>query len=239
MPVLSALVFLATIGAPPKPEPTPGPTMRMKTFQFVALKTAPRPPAMTVEARDQMMKEHLAFLESGWTRGDFLAVGPVGKNVGGWEGLIITRPDYANDEIGKLMATEPSVKGGLHRADAYTLWTVSEAFQSHDKFMDLETVWLGILRRPKDAPVWTQEQSERGQEGHIANINAMAKAGKLYAAGPFERAGDMRGIFVLRYDKEEKVRELFKNDPFISAGILKVELIPWQVQKGVFKKLKV
>lgn len=65
------------------------------------------------------------------------------------------------------------------------------------------------------------------QEGHMANINSMAEAGKLCIAGPFGDDGNWRGIFILNVKTQEEAKALLEKDPAIAAGRLKYEMHPW------------
>ena len=55
------------------------------------------------------------------------------------------------------------------------------------------------------------------QEGHMANINKLAKEGKLILAGPFLDEGNMRGIFVFDAATEDEVKKLTDSDPAIKG----------------------
>ncbi|WP_207492688.1 YciI family protein [Aridibaculum aurantiacum] len=74
------------------------------------------------------------------------------------------------------------------------------------------------------------------QRGHMANMDSMAKAGKLLVAGPFGDDGNWRGIFIIDADTKEEVEQLLKKDPAIAAGRLDYEIHPWWTAKNsVFK----
>ncbi|HLU66874.1 MAG TPA: YciI family protein [Kofleriaceae bacterium] len=76
--------------------------------------------------------------------------------------------------------------------------------------------YLAILRR---GPAWTAEQSEETRrlgEGHMANIERLAREGTLVLAGPFldsEGGGDLAGIFVLEVPSLEAARAALASDP--------------------------
>lgn len=74
------------------------------------------------------------------------------------------------------------------------------------------------------------------QEGHMANINKMAKSEKLQIAGPFGDDGNWRGIFIFDVATEEEVKELLKDDPAIQAGRLAYEIHPWWSMPGACLK---
>ena len=70
------------------------------------------------------------------------------------------------------------------------------------------------------------------QEGHMANINRMAKEGKLAIAGPFGDNGDWRGIFIFDMKNMEDVKKEVEQDPAIQAGRLAYEIHPWWAGRG-------
>jgi uncharacterized protein YciI len=85
-------------------------------------------------------------------------------------------------------------------------------------------------------PKWTAENTpeiQKIQEGHMANINKMARAGKLFAAGPILDGGDMRGIFIFRAASIDEAKALAAEDPAIKAERLKLEILPWFGSKGI------
>ncbi len=103
---------------------------------------------------------------------------------------------------------------------------------------DLDQYQFGLLKR---GPKWTAEstpETQKIQEGHMANINKMAKAGKLLAAGPMGGNGDLRGIFIFKVASQEEARALAADDPAIQAGRLTLELLDWYGPKGIGAKLQ-
>ena len=75
-------------------------------------------------------------------------------------------------------------------------------------------------------------ETMRIQEGHMANIERLAKEGKLIVAGPFLDDKDLRGIFIFDLESEEEVKALVETDPAIIAGRLRYEIHPWMTAKG-------
>jgi uncharacterized protein YciI len=98
---------------------------------------------------------------------------------------------------------------------------------------DTEQYQFGLLTR---GPKWTAENTpeiQKIQEGHMANINKMARLGKLMAAGPVADNGDLRGIFIFRAASIDEARALAAEDPAIKAQRLKLEILPWLGSKGI------
>lgn len=64
--------------------------------------------------------------------------------------------------------------------------------------------------------------------GHMANIQRLAKEGKLTVAGPLQsNERSYRGIFIFNVRTVDEARELVKTDPAIKAGIFETELYGW------------
>ena len=73
------------------------------------------------------------------------------------------------------------------------------------------------------------------QRAHRANINRMAKEGKLVLAGPFMDDGELRGIYIFDVKTIEEAKELTKTDPAIKAGRLVMEMHPWYGSAAVMQ----
>jgi uncharacterized protein YciI len=94
-----------------------------------------------------------------------------------------------------------------------------------------------LLRR---GPSWTAEKTPETQkifEGHMANIQAMGKAGKLVLAGPFDAPADDKaayaGLFVLDVASEAEAHALLAGDPAVASGRFTVELRTWFGPAGI------
>ncbi len=94
-----------------------------------------------------------------------------------------------------------------------------------------------LLRR---GPAWSAEstpESKRLFDGHMANIKAMAKAGELVLAGPFEtpqtETDGLAGLFVFDATTVEEVTPLLARDPAIAAGRLVPHLTLWYGPVGL------
>jgi uncharacterized protein YciI len=71
------------------------------------------------------------------------------------------------------------------------------------------------------------QEAQKLQAAHRANINRLAKEGKLVLAGPFADDGALRGIYVFDVATVAEAEALTKTDPAIQAGQLEMELHPW------------
>jgi uncharacterized protein YciI len=65
--------------------------------------------------------------------------------------------------------------------------------------------------------------------GHMANIQRLAKAGKLAIAGPFMdgKGSDWRGLYVFGVEDIEEAKALVATDPVIIHGEMVAEYHQW------------
>jgi uncharacterized protein YciI len=70
------------------------------------------------------------------------------------------------------------------------------------------------------------------QRSHLLHLDAMAKAGKLAAAGPILEPGPIAGLFVFLVDGAE-ADQLVAADPLAKSGKLVPERHAWIVEEGV------
>ncbi|MES2701269.1 MAG: YciI family protein [Bacteroidota bacterium] len=93
-----------------------------------------------------------------------------------------------------------------------------------------------LIKGPRRDEVKDTAAINRLQEGHMANMDRMAKMGKLMTAGPFGDDGNWRGIFILDCETEQEAKDLLATDPMIKAGRLAYEMHPWwTAMNAVFK----
>lgn len=120
------------------------------------------------------------------------------------------------------------------------IWAVLVGMQGQDpktppKF-DLEPYQFGLLMRGAKWTPGSTPETQKIQEGHMANIGRMASLGKLIAAGPMMDDGQLAGIFIFRTTAEE-ARALAAEDPAIKAGRLELRVYTWMGPKGIGTKL--
>jgi uncharacterized protein len=96
----------------------------------------------------------------------------------------------------------------------------------------MERYSLVILKRPANGGAKVADP-EALQRQHIGHLQAMARAGKLVVAGPFDDQPDprLRGLCLYRAPLEE-ARRLAEEDPAVKAGRLEVEVLSWWIEKG-------
>ncbi len=86
----------------------------------------------------------------------------------------------------------------------------------------------------------TKEESAAAFQGHMANINRLAKEGKLVLAGPFmANSKNYRGIFVFNADTIAAAQALVDSDPAVKAKLLEADLTVWYATAALMETLKV
>lgn len=96
-----------------------------------------------------------------------------------------------------------------------------------DKY-GMKSYVLAILKTgPNDASIKGKEREDMFK-GHMANMDRLAKEGKLAVAGPFGKNDKaFRGLFILNVTTVEDAKKLTDTDPVVKAGMMIVEFVPW------------
>ena len=86
-----------------------------------------------------------------------------------------------------------------------------------------------FLNTNPNKPELPKEQVDSLMAGHLANIERLAKEGKILAAGPFYGGG---GIFVMATASRDTAWEWLKTDPGVRANRWIIELLPYTPRIG-------
>ena len=85
-----------------------------------------------------------------------------------------------------------------------------------------------VILRTGPTRVVDAEERKAMFAGHMANIQRLAKEGKLALAGPFgDKDGDWRGLFVFAVEDIEAAKALVATDPVIAKGEMVAEYHSW------------
>ena len=86
----------------------------------------------------------------------------------------------------------------------------------------------------------TEEEIKKLFEGHMANINQLAKEGKLVVAGPFmENDKNYRGIYIFNASSIEEAKSFVATDPAVQLKLLEAELTLWYGSAALQETLKI
>lgn len=94
----------------------------------------------------------------------------------------------------------------------------------------MKRFWLVLLQK---GPNRSQDSisAEKIQAAHMANINRLAKEGKLIMAGPIGVEDDLRGIFLMNCADSTEVENFVKTDSAVITGRLVMKYYPWWTMK--------
>lgn len=98
---------------------------------------------------------------------------------------------------------------------------------------EMKRYWLVLLQK---GPNRNQDSisAAKIQAAHMANINRLAKEGKLIMAGPVGVEDDLRGIFLMNCSDSTEVENFVKTDSAVITGRLIMKYYPWWTMKGKY-----
>jgi len=98
---------------------------------------------------------------------------------------------------------------------------------------EMKRYWLVLLKK---GPNRNQDSisAEKIQTAHMANINRLAKQGKLIMAGPIGIEDDLRGIFLMNCADSAEVENFVRTDSAVITGRLIMKYYPWWAGKGKY-----
>ena len=99
--------------------------------------------------------------------------------------------------------------------------------------MRLDAYTIVFLRRPANAPEFTEEELDELQRGHLAFNSRMRNEGHALITGPFMDQPDQawRGISVFR-TSIEATRKLLEGDPALAARRMEADVFTWLMPAG-------
>ncbi len=86
-----------------------------------------------------------------------------------------------------------------------------------------------FLNKRTDLPAMPKAELDKIMAGHMANITAMAKDGRMLVAGPFDGGG---GIFIFNTNSTDSVKRWLVNDPGVKAERWRLEYLPVVFRTG-------
>jgi uncharacterized protein YciI len=86
-----------------------------------------------------------------------------------------------------------------------------------------------FLNKRTDKAELPEAEVKKIMDGHMANIERLAKEGKLISAGPFDGGG---GIFIFKSRSIAQVKEWLQTDPGVQANRWRVEVLPYYPRVG-------
>lgn len=109
------------------------------------------------------------------------------------------------------------------------LATLAFIICSHALWAQSPELIFVFLNKRMDKAELPEVEVKKIMDGHLANIERLAKEGKLISAGPFDAGG---GIFIFKSTSAEQVKEWLQTDPGIQANRWRVEVLPYFPRVG-------
>jgi uncharacterized protein YciI len=78
--------------------------------------------------------------------------------------------------------------------------------------------YVMVILKTGPTPKPAGEERKKMFEGHFANIQRLADAGKLVLAGPFDGVDGWRGMFIFAVKDIDEAKQLTATDPVIASG---------------------
>lgn len=94
--------------------------------------------------------------------------------------------------------------------------------------------YVAFLRPDPARKPLTNEEGERIQAAHMANIQKMAKDGVLISAGPFDDTPHtISGIFIFKVESLERAKEIALKDPTVVEHRNTIDVHAWDGPAGI------
>jgi uncharacterized protein YciI len=222
----------------PKAETKP-PQFDNEQYQFGLLTRGPKWTAENTPEVQKIQEGHMANINKMAQAGKLFAAGPILDN-GALRGIFIFRAASIDEAIA-LAAEDPAIKAERLKLEILP-WFGSkdigvkamEEYKKNPKMnWTMKKHHLVLLKRGSQA-AQTGVEAQKIQLEHLWNIRRMMDEGKMLAAGPFMKDGDLRGIFVFNTESVDEAKAWAEADPAVKAGRLTVEIHPWLVAKEVW-----
>jgi uncharacterized protein YciI len=84
-----------------------------------------------------------------------------------------------------------------------------------------------VILKSSTTPIPKGKERDEMFAGHFANMNRLAKEGKLAVAGPLDGVDGWRGLFVFAVADIEEAKKLVATDPVIIKGEMIAEYHKW------------
>jgi uncharacterized protein YciI len=93
-------------------------------------------------------------------------------------------------------------------------------------------LWFGFFMKGPGVRPADPEALNKMQAGHMANLQRLAAAKKLLAAGPLkDPTQQRRGIVVFRATTQEEIKSFFAEDDYVKAEIMTMAAWPWNADE--------
>ena len=123
---------------------------------------------------------------------------------------------------------QPATTVSTSQSEKYDLSSDTSVYSG-----EMKRYWLVLLKK---GPHRDQDSATRAkiQTAHLANINRLAKEGKIIMAGPIGIENDIQGIFLMNCKDSSEIESFVKTDTAVITGRLIMEYYPWWSERGKY-----
>ncbi len=228
--VAAVLLLVASASTPAQEKPAADLRAAMGTTQMAFLSTAENAKPLGEREIQAIQEGHLRYLRELIDGGKVLIEGPIHGGGSLRSVIVLDVPTTADAEV--LLAKDPWIASKQLVAEIHPWWSAKGLLRRPASIERLSLCYLGLLKRPADAPSFPEEKLQEIQKGHMANIERMAESKDLAIAGPMGDDTALRGILLFRTADADRLRTLVAADPAVRAGRLRLDLFPWYVPVG-------
>ncbi|MDQ3171752.1 MAG: YciI family protein [Acidobacteriota bacterium] len=203
----------------------------MQTFYIYFLNKGPNYGAGSADEQKEIQAKHMGHLNSLGAAGKI--AGPFGTD-GPRRGLVILTAGSLADAraIGEA---DPAVKAGVFTVEIYTLVVPRNWFEFGpvpEPFKMRRFVFFFLDDAP-GRPSADDAAMAKLQDGHLAHLYRLSRAGQLHLAGSLTDGGLHRGIGVMATENVEEAQQWMADDPMIKGGYLVVVPLRWFAADGI------
>jgi uncharacterized protein len=215
------------------------PQFENEQYQIGLLMRGPKWTAENTPEIQKIQEGHMANITRMAQLGKLFAAGPILDNAN-LRGIFIFRNTSA-DEARALAEEDPAIKAERLKLEILPWFgskgigvTAMEEYKKNPKMnWTMKKHHLVLL---KSGPQKEQHaaDAQKIHIDHLWHIRRMMDEGKMLAAGPLMKSGELRGIFVFDTESMEDAKAWTEADPAVKAGLLIVEIHAWLVAKEVW-----
>lgn len=221
--ILTLLLIACALALPAVAQPT-------DLYYLVFLRPSPDRKPLSQEQGQKIQADHMANIRAMAQRGVLVAAGPFGDAPPPTISGVFVFKTPSLEEARKIASADPTVVERRNEVEVYS-WRgpkgIGEEYLRLHKADPKTPEEMGmhpfvLYRR---GPAW----SRMGEfvQGHVKHVARLRAEGKIAAAGPIEGDPDLAAVFVFRQIPEAEARRLAEEDPFVKAGVVRIESHRW------------
>ena len=198
-------------------------------YYVVFLRPAPDRKALPKEQMEKIQADHMANIHAMADRGVLLAAGPFGDTPPTISGVFIFKTSSL-EEARRIASADPTVVEHRNLVDVFA-WRGPAGLG--DEYVRLHKA---DPKTPEDMGIQPFMLLRRGpsfdrradvQTAHGEYLQKLRSEGKIAASGPVEGDPDIVGVVVYNRIPDADARKLADEDPFVKAGVARIEQHRW------------